>query len=41
MRVEINLLFEIWLVVLSDIVIDQGDGHNQRNIAFPIMINDL
>ena len=41
MRVEIELFFEIRLIVLSDIMIDKRYWYNEGQIPFSITISNL
>jgi len=40
-RMQIVLLFEVGLIIFSDIVIDQCDGYDKRNEPLMVVINDL
>ena len=39
--IEIVLLFEVRLIVFSDVVFDERDRNNQGKIFLPIEFNDL
>ncbi len=41
MRVQVVLLFQVGLVIFSHIVVDQGDGHDQGQVAPPVMLNNI
>ena len=36
--VKIVLAFQVWLVILADVVFEQGKGHNERKMSFMVMI---
>ena len=35
--VEVELVFQVGLVIFPDIVIDQGDRHHQRHVALVVI----
>ena len=39
--VQIDLLFQVGLIVFAHIVFDQSKGHDKGDIAFPILIECL
>jgi hypothetical protein len=39
--IQINLLFEVWLIVFSNIMVHEGDRNDQRDMLLPIVINDF
>ena len=41
MGIQIVLLFQVGLVVFAHIVLNQGNGHNERDIALAIEIDCL
>ena len=38
MGIKIGLLFEVWLVVLAHVVVDQSDRHDQGDQLFAIVV---
>ena len=36
-RVQIVLILEIRLVVLAHIMVEQGDGYDQRHVSVPVL----
>jgi hypothetical protein len=40
-RVQVDLLFQVGLVIFAHIVFDQSKGHDKGNIAFPVLIECL
>jgi hypothetical protein len=41
MGIQINLLFEVGLVIFSNIVINDCDRDDQGNILLPVVIDDF
>lgn len=41
MRPQVGLLLEVGLVVFAYIMIEQGDGHNQREVALMKIFDDF
>ena len=40
-RVEVELFFEVRLIVLSNIMIDQCQGYNERNLCRSVLVYDF
>ena len=41
MRIEVVLIYEIPLVIFANVMVQQGNGHDQGYIAHTVVINDL
>jgi hypothetical protein len=41
MGIQVDLLFEVGLIIFSDVMIDEGHWNNQRDILLVVVIDDL
>ena len=40
-RVQVHLLLEVGLVVFAHVMVQQGDRHDQREILFAVLVQNL